>query len=469
MNNIVFEKGEGLIFTQNLLASAVRLFDKRGQATETPLENRAENRWDRAYRQIERINFEAIFSTRLSNYTISDSSVSSANEDVDELVKMAFDKARKWCPMTWGIGRVFLVPYIVEDKIFLDIVPQSREWSLDMFGDEIHGFVAISDTRVIGKHKYARVTHYHYENSANTFEVSNKAVSFESGAEIPLTSVKEWATIPPSIVFRGVDRPLFAIVDCPKDNRDSDRPQGAPITYGCHDLIMQIYETIRDYQVEYRHKVSVLGIDQTMIDKNNMPGMLPREYIKANRGGMDQGDLFSVYSPDIRGQAYRDRLLELFGLLEKQVGTSRGILTPSESANATATEVRRSMYDTLALVNAMRATIETAFDNLAYIFATLLDLLGRRVTDDYALTWDWSQDMTKDSTEEFSVLTQLHSAGVVSDVELRRYKYPNETPEEARKAIEEIRADKPDPYGDMLAQEPFGGFSTAQDEGGADE
>lgn len=468
MNNIVVERGAGLIFTQALLASAVRIFDKRGQATETPLENRAEGHWDMAFRQIERINFEAIFSTRLSNYTTSDSTVSSANEDIDELVKMAFDKAGKWCPMAFGIGRVFLVPYIIGDRIFLDMIPQSREVSLDMFGDEIHGFVAISDTRVFGNRKYARLTHYHYDQETKTYEVSNKAVDSYNGNEIPLTTIKEWATIPPVIVFRGIERPLFAVVDCPKDNRDSDRPQGAPITYGCKDTIAQIYETIRDYQVEYRHKVSVLGIDQTMIDKNNTPGMLPREYIKANRGGMDSGDLFSVYSPDIRGQAYRDRLLELFGLLEKQVGTSRGILTPAESANATATEVKRSMYDTLALVNAMRANIEAAFDSLAYTFATLLDLLGRRVTEDYALTWDWSEEMTTDAQEEFNVITQLHSAGVVSDVELRRYKYPNETPEEARKAIEEIRADKPDPYGEMLATEPFGGFSSVQGEGGAD-
>jgi A118 family predicted phage portal protein len=469
MNNIVVERGAGLLFTQALLASAVRIFDKRGEATETPLENRAEGRWDLAYRQIERINFESIFAARLTNYVASGSSVSSDQDSIDELAKMAFSKAGKWLPMAWGIGRVFLVPYIIGDRIFLDIIPQSREVSLDMYGDEIHGFVAISDTRVVGKRKYARLTHYHFDTATKTFEVENRAVDSYNGNEIPLTSIKEWATIPPVMTFHGIERPLFAVVDCPKDNRDSDRPQGAPITYGCGDTIAQIYETIRDYQVEYRHKVSVLGIDQTMIDKNNAPGMLPREYVKANRGGMDSGDLFSVYSPDIRGQAYRDRLLELFGLLEKQVGTSRGILTPAESANATATEVRRSMYDTLVLVNSMRKNIETAFDGLAYTFAALLDLLGRRVTTDYTVTWDWSEDMTEDSAEEFSVLTQLHSAGVVSDVELRRYKYPNETPEEARRAIEEIRADKPDPYGEMLATEPFGGFSTAQDEGGANE
>ena len=467
MNNIVIERGYGVLRTQSLLAAIVRLFDKRASTSETPFENRVENRWDLAYRQIERINFEDIFATRLTNLVIAESSVNADDEEIDKLVRMSFEKANKWCPMAFGLGRIFLVPYVIGERIFLDIIPQSREVSLEMFGDEIHGFLAITDIRMVGKQKYARVTHYSYDQAAKTFTVENKAVLYDSGAEVSLTTVNEWETVLPLIVFNGIEKPLFGVVDCPRGSRDSERPQGAPITYGCGDTIAQIHETIRDYQVEYRHKVSVLGIDQTAIDKNNFPGHLPREYVKVNTGGMDSGDLFSVYSPDIRGQAYQDRLLELFGMLEKQVGTSRGILTPAETGGATATEVKRAMKDTLAMVGVMRSTIETAFDSLAYAFQVLLDVIGVRVSG-YNLTFDWA-DASYDAQEEFNVMMQLHSAGVVSDEELRRFKFTSETPEESREAIEKIRADKPDPYGEMLAAEPFGGLSGARDERGGDE
>lgn len=456
MNNITIEKGVGLIFTRRLISSAINLFDKSKQTSEDFFEQRAEERWDAKYRQVGNLNLTDIYSVRLSNFVISGSSVSADNDDITALLDMSLTKARKWCPMAFGIGRVFLVPYVIGERIYLDIIPQSKEISLDVMGDDIHGFVAISDMRTVGKQKYARLTHYRFDPAAKTFAIENKAVAWNNGAEVPLSYVKEWETVSPEIILTGIEKPLFAVVDCPRDNRDSDRTQGAPITYGCEWLEEQILETIRDYQVEYRHKVSILGVDQNAIDPTNVGG-LPREYIKTQRGGRlgESSDLFSVYSPEIRSQAYRDRLLELFSLHEKAVGTSRGILTPAESMSATATEVKRAMKDTRDMVNAMRRNIATAFNALAYAFEVWLDIIGKRVTKEYAITWDWNDEMTTDPVEELSMMLQLHGIDVVSDVEMRRIKYPNETPEEAQATIDAIKASKPDPFGEAFPIETF--------------
>lgn len=469
MNNIQIAPGRGLILTREFLAAAVRLFGKRGETTETPLENRVETKWADEYKQILTANFNEIFSLRLTNYVLSGSSVTVDNEELDELLGKAFWRARKWCPMAFGIGRVFLVPYLVGDRVYLDMIPQSSEVSLDMMGDDIYGFLAVTDVKAVGRQRYARMTHYHFDNAAHTFEITNKAVSQENGREIPLESVPGWETIAPYTMISGVDRPLFAVVDSPRDNRSNDKLQGAPITYGCDKTIGEILETMRQYELEYNHKISVLGINQTHVDSRN-PGVLPREYIKTVGGNMENaGDLFSVYSPDIRSQAYRDRLLELFGLLEKQVGTSKGILTPLDSAGATATEIKRAMFDTRAMVNAMRVNISNAFDDLAYAYSIMLDLVGRRVVNEYTVSWDWSDEMARDEAEEFRQMMELRAAGIVSDVEMRMHQYPHESPEEARRAIEEIRADKPDPYGEMLAIEGFGASARVEDEGGGGE
>lgn len=466
MNNVIFEQGAGLIFTRNLLTAAVRMFDKRGKTSEDFFEQRAEEKWDAQYRQVATLNLSDIYSVRLSNFAVSGSSVSADNEDITALLEMALVKARKWCPMAFGIGRVFLVPYVVGERVYLDIIPQSKEISLDIMGDDIHGFVAISDMRTVGKQKYARLTHYRFDPAAKTFVIENKAVSRSNGAEVPLSFVKEWETVSPEIILTGIEKPLFAVVDCPRDNRDSDRTQGAPITYGCEWLEAQILETLRDYQVEYRHKVSILGVDQNAVDPTSA-NHLPREYIRTQSGGRlgDSSDLFSVYSPEIRSQAYRDRLLELFSLHEKAVGTSRGILTPAESMSATATEVKRAMKDTRDMVNAMRKNIATAFNALAYAFEVWLDILGKRVTKGYTITWDWNEEMTTDPAEELNMMLQLHGIDVVSDMEVRRIKYPNETPEEAQKAIDKIKASKPDPFAEAFPIETF----PEEDEGGGGE
>ena len=170
--------------------------------------------------------------------------------------------------------------------------------------------------------------------------------------------------------------------------------------------------------------------------------------------GTGTSDLFSVYSPDIRDQAYRDRLLHLFARLEKQVGTSSGILTPADTSMATATQVRRAMYDTWAMVGRMRASIEAGMHSVAYGYYVMLAVVGTPVQE-YALTFDWSDDLLTDSAEQFTQIAQGHSAGVVSDVEYRRFFYPNESPEEAQKVLDEINKNKPEPF-DIFSPEPFG-------------
>lgn len=457
MNTYEFSPGTAVLLSRQLVASAVRLFGKRAERQESEWEQRAEERWELGYRQIKRINFTEIVSLRLSNYTIASSSVYVDEDRLQELIGKAFDKATKWCPMAYAIGRVYLMPYIIGDGVYLDIIPQSREVSTEIVGDEIHGFVAVADIKKIGKDTYARLTEYRFDHVAHTFTVRNKAVKQDNGAEVGLATVAEWATVAPEIVINGVDRPLFGVVDCPRDNRDVDKLQGASIAYGCEQTIEEIHECIEQYQLEYQHKVSVLGVDISALDKSNNMASLPKEYIKTVGGQLGQaGDMFSVYSPEIRSQAYQNRLLELFGRLEKQMGISAGILTPASTSMATATQVRRAMYDTKAMVDTMRRNIARAFDTLMYGYTIMLELVGYRVQGEPTITFDWSQEMTEDTAETFAQLMQAHSAGVVSDVEIRQFIYPDEDPADAERKIAEIKAKAPDPLASLFPSEPFG-------------
>lgn len=465
MNNIFFERGTGIVLAHALMERAVRLFGKGGQTAEGRFENRLENQWDQEFQRRKDLSLVRVYAERLTNYTIYGGSFTCESEEVSEFIRKCFRKARKWCSIAYGVGRVFLVPYVIGDRIYLDIIPQSKEVTVQYRGDEVLGFVAVSDTRMEGRQMLARLTHYEYDPDAGGFLIEHKAIRWDSGEEVPLTSVREWATIVPKTELTGVEKPLFAVVDCPKDSGDGDREQGVPVTYGAEWLESEIRETLRDYRTEFLHKKSVLGINQNAIDARN-PGRLPSEYIKTHSTGRmeDSSDLFTVYSPDIRSQPFVDRIRELFGIHESVVGTSRGILTRLESLDGTATAVRRGMFDVLAMTAAMRENIEQAFENLSYACAIWLDLLGRRVTTDYSIRWSWSNEYIRDPVEEFQIAIQGHSAGVVSDVDLRHLIYPNETSEEAEKAIEKIKESKPDPFAEAFPIEPFGG-----DEGGGGE
>ena len=432
-------KNRSLGFLFRIRESFQKLFKKK--MTEPIFESAEEAEWDRKYQDTLKTNFTEIFANRLTNYTLSGSSVSCDDPILDGVLQKAVAKWYKWVQMAYGVGRVFLIPYCIGTDIYTDIIPHGRAWVTNMRGDDIIGIGVLSDVRHKDKEIFARISSYSWKPDQKTFTIENKAIR-SGGAEVPLSILEEWKTIEPFLMIQNVDRPLFAFVDCPKDNRSTDRLQGAPITFGCDSTIKEILDCFEQYTEEFNLKQTWLGVDRAMLDKNGQPetSKLYKTFI-----GKNTESLFEIFSPNIRDASYKARILDLFARLEKQVGTSSGILTPAETSNATATQVRRSMYDTLAIVDRMRSGIETAIDVLGYIYGVYLSLLGIAYDSNYIITKTWCKDMTIDRDQQFSEMMQAHGADAVKTSEIRQFIFPSETPEEAEAAVQEIRKSKPDP------------------------
>lgn len=422
------------LFFRNLF---FKLFKK--DSSESNLDSRKEGEWEKEYERIDRINFAEIFATRLTNYTLDGFSFDCDNDDITEVIGALMDKSYKWAQMAFGVGRVFLVPYITGGKIYTDIIPQGRAWTTAMVGDDVIGIGVLADIRVKNNRRFYRLASYEYDPETKAFTIENKATN-DSGAEVALSTFKEWADIEPIITLKGVEKPLFAFVDCPKDNRTTDKLQGAPITFGCDETIQEIRDCLRQYAEEFDLKQSWLGVDRLMLGKDGKP----ENRLFKTFDGKSTENLFEIFSPDIRGTAYESRLLNLFARLEKQVGTSSGILTPADTSMATATQVRRSMYDTLAMVERMRKSIDRAIRALCYCYEVYFPFIGKATPKEYNLRLYWEDKMMQDTTERFQNLMQAKGFAV-KDEEIRQFLYPNETAEERAKAIEEIRESQPEP------------------------
>ena len=74
--------------------------------------------------------------------------------------------------------------------------------------------------------------------------------------------------------------------------------------------------------------------------------------------GDGKENVFNIFDPAIRESSYYNRLTQLFELLEKQVGTSKGILTTPKREGATATEIKAAIYNTYALVCDIRKSVK---------------------------------------------------------------------------------------------------------------
>lgn len=417
--------------------------------TETKTKDIEENqKYAVEYERIDGINFSSIFSNKLANYVINDSNmnITGENERVDLLNKVGqsmWKKGKKFTSMAFGYGGVFIVPYVKRNKLYYNIIPQSRVTIDSTEGDLITGATILAErkeiTNAIGQTKvYIRWTNYRLERTKNVDEaniVIEQKFSDESGKEIPVPDF--WKNIMIKQVIKSVDRVLFGYIKSPINNRKTNDKYGVPITFGCDETIKEIKETMKQMCREYRLKETFVGADITMFNGDNS---LPINGIfKKIDSGKD--DFFEVFDPGFRD--YTIRLQELFKRLEHEIGTSAGIISEVETSNATATEIKRAMYDTFTLVDDMRSNIEKAMEDFFYSCNVLANAYNLSTNGDYSIEFDWSYALLEDSQEEFSHMSIGVDKGIISKAELRNWIKPDETLEDSQKAIDEIKESEP--------------------------
>lgn len=401
------------------------------------------------YESIDNINFNAIFSNKLANYTVSDSTMNiDGNNPRTELLNLIgqslWKKIKKIASMGYGYGGIFLVPYVKGNKLFYNQVPHGRVTIDSTEGDLITGATILAEKKVInqgiGQAKiYIRWTNYRLENGNCIIE---QRFTDETGQEIPVPEF--WKNILLKQTITNVDRALFGYIKSPINNRRSNDKYGVPITYGCDATILEIKETMKQLLDEFRLKRPFVGVDVTLFktDKNGKITRLPENGLFKTFMFDDNDKKFEVYDPAFR--SYTERLQELYKRLEDEIGTSRGIISDMQTQNATATEIKRAMYDTFNIVDDMRSNIEKGLEDFFYACNVLANAYNLSPQGEYELSFDWSYSLLEDTQAEWSQLTYGQSKGVVKDVELRQWLFPDETEEQSQKAIDEIKEQSPD-------------------------
>ena len=395
----------------------------------------------REYERIDDINFNAIFSNKLANYVINDSNVNLTGENarvdlLDNTLQSMWKRAKKIISMGFGYGGVVLVPYVKGGKIYYNIVPQNRLTIDETEGDLITGATILAERKIItgtiSKKVYLRWTNYKVQNG--NLEITQQFTD-EDGNKIPVPDF--WKNIQEKQIITGVDRCLFGYLKSPVNNRRGYDKYGVPITYGCESTIAEIKDTLKQLYREYKLKETFVGADVTMFNgKNALPA---NGLFKKVDAGKD--DFFEVFDPAFR--PYTERLQELYKRLEHEIGTSYGILSEVTTQNATATEVKRAMYDTFTIVDDMRSNVEKAIDDFLYSANVLANAYNLSPQGEYEVGFDWDYSLLEDSQEAFTQLITAQGKGIISEVEVRQFLKPDETLEDAQAKIDEIKYNEP--------------------------
>lgn len=421
------------------------VFKVQTQTTQKEIDENS--KYAKLYESIDDINFNAIFSNKLANYTISDSNmnIEGENKRVD-LLNMTgqsmWKKAKKITSMTFGYGGVILVPYVKGGKIYYNLVPQSRLTIDETDGELITGATVLAEKKVISgtvsQTTYLRWTNYQIQNGNLTI---TQQYSDGKGNKIPVPDF--WKDIVEIRSISNVDRVPFGYIKSPINNRKANDKYGVPITYGCEATILEIKETMKQMIREYELKECFVGVDYTMFNSNKKGEIteLPSNGLYKTFNFDEKDNKFNVYDPEFRD--YTTRLQELYKRLEHEIGTSYGILSEVDSQQATATEIKRSMFDTFTICDDMRSNIEKGMDDFFYACNVLANAYNLSPQGEYEVNFDWSYSLLEDTQTEWSQMTWAQSKGIMSKVELRQWLKPDETLEESQKAIDEIAESEP--------------------------
>lgn len=421
------------------------LFKTNTQTTSKEIDDNS--KYGKLYESIDDINFGAIFSNKLANYAISDSTmnIDGDNARVELLNKTGnsmWKKAKKIVSMAFGYGGVIIVPYVKGGKIYYNLVPQNRLTIDETDGELITGATVLAEKKTISGQIntkiYLRWTNYKVEKGNM---VITQQFSDDKGNKIPAPDF--WKDIQEVRTITNVDRVLFGYIKSPINNRRANDKYGVPITYGCDATILEIKETMKQMVREYELKECFVGVDYTMFktDKKGVINTLPTDGLYKTFNFDDNDNKFNVFDPQFRD--YTTRLQELYKRLEHEVGTSYGILSEVDSQQATATEIKRSMYDTFTICDDMRSNVEKGMDDFFYACNVLANAYNLSPQGEYELNFDWSYSLLEDTATEWSQLTYAQNKGIVSKVELRQWLKPDETVEESEKAIKEIEKTEP--------------------------
>ena len=399
------------------------------------------SKYAQIYESIDNINFASVFSNKLANYVISDSNMNiegdnARTELLNKVGQSLWKQMKKVVSMGFGYGGVVIVPYVKGGKLYRSLVPQSRFTIDEMDGDTITGATILAERKVItgtiNETIYLRWTNYKIENGNLTI---TQQFSDEKGNKIPAPEF--WKNIQEVQTITNVDRCPFGFVKSPINNRKATDKYGVPITYGCDATILEIKETLKQLFREYELKETFVGVDATMFNGKN--GLPKNGLFKKIDSTSD--DFFEVFDPQFRD--FTTRIQELYKRLEHEVGTSYGILSEVDSQQATATEIKRSMYDTFVLCDDMRTNIEKGLDDFFYACNILANAYNLSPMGDYEVSYEWSYGLIEDTATEWSQLIYGENKGIISKVELRQWLKPDETLEESEQAIKEIEENNP--------------------------
>lgn len=385
------------------------------------------------------INLTAVFAHRLANMSVMDSSFNMPDENKRvELLKLimgsVWAKRKKIISLALGCGGCAIIPFIQNKKIYFNYVTQDRININRMDGDKIVSALVVADTTKENDKKYYRVMRYDIID--NNLIISCRTVN-DTGNQ---AKIEQWEDVP-DMAIANVDRVPFGFMKNPTDNRECTDKYGVPITYGAGKLIIEILECLEDIRKEYKRKKTRLQVDQRVFARDEKGNPIIKDDIFMT-GQSEDGNMFNIFDPAIRDSSYYNRLKNLLELLEKSVGTSKGVLTEPLATYENVEAIKAAVRDTWAIVSDIRTNFEYAIKDFLYACDVYANYYNLAPPGKYTISYAWDYSMVEKTSDTWEQMKDTQSIGGMAKAELRAW-VTGETIEEAQKSVDVIAKKEP--------------------------
>lgn len=404
------------------------------------------------YSDITAVNFLAIFVTKLSNLGLTEATfnVKSDSKLTEPLEKLSTDLQNKRYSIVESMlsdGDCFIFPALDNEKhLYHSVLPQERVRITKLDGEHVIEAFGIIDTTTISNKTYFLLRKHALTNG--NLEITYEVVTDQN---VP-ASISKWEDINGlKVVFQNANHIGFGRYKSPTSSRGKSPIYGVPLNYGCGDIEHKIQDTLQQIVQEFDNGQSRIFTDPRNIKrptrtyKNESGNTVVEEYgsykledfiipVKQQQGM--QGNNIDIFSPALRFSEHYDKLISQFALYEKQVGTSRGILTDNETTTqATATEVKRANSDTIALLEKIHNSVDSGNKD-----TLLADCVYLNIPQD---TWEYSSDYFDpfdNPDEQFNRLKEAANLGAIRKERITKWLFPSLSDEEVEKEIQQIAA-----------------------------
>lgn len=392
-----------------------------------------------SWRDTGKINLLDIFVGKLNNLANTEAtfeviSDSTQAEPLKKLCKDIEDKRFNITAEMLATGDYYIFPATnSKGEIIHSYLTQQQVRILDMDGESITEAYGIIDWYIDKSNKVYYLLRHHKLDLNGTLNISYSVMS-DNGKK---TTLDRWADLDGrEYSFINANHIGFGRYKSPIDSRGKSPVYGVPLNYGCGEIEQRIFNDYKLIEDEFTNGKSVIFTDprNLMKDEERKQYRIADNIIPIQSRAGQTGSDIDIFNPELRWTPHYSKLVEDMAIYERQVGTSKGILTDNETAyTATATAVKRANSDTMSLIDKIHNAVDVGNEmtlKADSVFLNISPELWQYKADYY--------DPFEDPTEQWQRLIEAKQNNVAESADLVKWLFPNMSDDEIQEKLQRI-------------------------------